>query len=106
MDMLLNVNAAPSKTIRNPVVRFQCLSIRGPKRKDHQIILLFIRSRVICQVSALSKCKTGTSSPHAGKGHKRFQECPSELSCSLPARKTCGSVSGGDPSSCARPTTC
>ena len=49
------------------------------KEKITQIFLLLIRSRVICQVSALSNCRMGTSSPHAGKGHEPFQECPSEL---------------------------
>ena len=34
------------------------------------------------------------SLPHAGKGHKPFQVCPSELFSSCTVHKTCGTASG------------
>ena len=82
MDMLFNEMSLHPK--QSEIQRFclQFLSNHSPKRKDLQILQLLIRSRVICQVSALLNCRAGTSSPHVGKGHKPFQECPSELSSS------------------------
>ena len=38
--------------------------------KISNILPLVIRSRVICQVSASSNYRMGTSSPHAGKDHE------------------------------------
>ena len=46
-----------------------------------QTLLLSGHSLVICQVSASLNCRTGMSSQHAGKDHKRFQAC--QVSCSL-----------------------
>ena len=79
MDMLLMCYVAPSK--QSEIQRFvsQFLLIRDPKREISKIHLLLIRSRVICQVSALLNCRMGMSSLHACKGHEPFLEYPNEL---------------------------
>ena len=72
-------DVVPSKTIRNPKVLSPIFAdpwsrkMRSPNSSARSPL-----TRNLSGLSVLLNCRMGMSSPHACKGHKKIQECPSD----------------------------
>ena len=77
-DMLSNVMSLHPKQSKIHSFCLQFWLIHDPRKQDHQIVRLVVRSGVFCQVSASSNNRMDMSSPHAGKDRKSSLEGPTD----------------------------